>query len=156
MNENEYRATYHDLNKRRCIFEKALNSRVCGCQMAARFNLADREGVACKSPPGQTLCSELIGQLRQNSRFALALTRINGPLPHSREIKVQNGGLLGLQKVLCPEHQEQRKVEDVSGLVAQALETFDTLDRLPFDEIVQSVVGYEGRRKNTRRNGKDS
>jgi hypothetical protein len=151
MNENEYRATYHGLNKRRCIFEKALNSRVCGCQMASRFNLADREGVACKSSPGQVLCSELIRQLRQNARFALALTRINGPLPHSREIKVQNGGLLGLQRVLSPEHQDQRKVENVFGLVAQAIEAFDTLSSLPFDEIVQSVVAYEGRRRHSRK-----
>ena len=147
MNEDEYRATYHGLRKRHCIFEKALNSRVCDCQSASRFNLADREGVACKSPPGQGLCKELIRQLRLNSRFALALTRISGPLSHSREIKVQNGGLLGLQKALSPERQDQRGVENVASLVAQALETFETLDRLPFDEIVQSVVSYKGRRK---------
>ncbi len=151
MNENEYWATYRGLNKRRCIFEKALTSRVCGCQMVSRFNLADREGVSCKSPPGQALCSEMIQQLRQNARFALALTRINGPLPHSREIRLQNGGLLGLQKALSPEHQNQRKVENVFGLVAHAVEVFGALDRLPFDEIVQSVVSYEGRRKHSRK-----
>lgn len=151
MNENEYRSTYHGLNKRRCVFEKALNSRVCACQMANRFNLADREGVACKSASGQASCAELIQLLRRNARFALAMTRIDGPLPHSREIKVQNGGLLGLQKALSPEHQDQRKVENIFGIIAHAVEIYGVLDRLPFDEIVQAVVRYEGRRRHSRK-----
>ncbi|MCP4408549.1 MAG: hypothetical protein GY807_12450 [Gammaproteobacteria bacterium] len=151
MDENEYRVTYQQVNTRRCIFEKALNSRVCACEQSQRFNIADREGVACRSPSGQVLCNELIQLLRHNVRFALHMNRITGPLPHAREIKVQNGGLLGLQKLLLGLKKPQDGVENINGLVRRARDRFGRLADVPFNEIVQSVVSYNGRR---RRSGK--
>lgn len=150
MDEDEYRATYHELNKRRCVFEKAINSRVCECVKSRRFNLADREGVACQSALGQSQCTELIGKLRVNARFAFRLTRIDGPLPHSSEIKIQNGGLLGLQKALSQTQQTQPKVVDINGLVCAAIGRFNRFDWLPYDEIMKSVVNYEARRRCSR------
>ncbi|MEN8130597.1 MAG: hypothetical protein ABFS45_10480 [Pseudomonadota bacterium] len=151
MDENEYRATYHQVNTRRCVFEKALNSRVCACEQSQRFNIADREGVACRSPSGQILCNELIQLFRHNARFALHMNRITGPLPHSREIKVQNGGLLGLQKLLFGSKKPQGGVENIHGLVRDALDRFGRLADVPFNEIVQSVVSYNGRRRRSRK-----
>jgi hypothetical protein len=151
MDENEYRATYHEVNTRCCIFEKALNSRVCACEQSQRFNIADREGVACRIPSGQALCDELIRLLRHNARFALHMNRITGPLPHAREIKVQNGGLLGLQKILLGSKKSQSGVENVHGLVRDALDRFGRLAEVPFSEIVQSVVSYDGRRGRSRK-----
>jgi len=151
MDENEYRATYHKVNKRRCVFEKALNSRVCACDQSRRFNIADREGVACKSQSGQAVCDKLIRSLRYNARFALGMNRITGPLPHAREIKVQNGGLLGLQKVLFEQNQDQGRVSNIYGLLMHALERFGSLESLPFDVIVKSVSSYEGRLRRPRK-----
>ncbi len=151
MDENEYRATYHDINKRRCVFEKAINSRICGCEKSNRFNLADREGVTCGTQSGQALCEELIQHLRHNAKFALRLPRINGPLPHANEIRVQNGGLLGLRKVLFKEHQNQPSVEDIHGLIKQAIAQHGTLDEIPYHEIVKSVLSYHVRRRRPER-----
>jgi hypothetical protein len=154
MDEDIYRATYHELNKRRCIFEKAINSRVCACKKSRQFNLADREGVACTSPAGQMMCKQLVDQFRRNARFSLGLTRVEGPLPHAREIKVQNGGLLGLQKLIVEKHDASKdldRIDNIYGLVAQAIHRYGDLDRLPFNEIVKSVVSYGRRRKRSRR-----
>lgn len=151
MDEDQYRATYHEVNKRRCVFEKALNSRVCACDQSRRFNIADREGVACKSQSGQEVCDELIRYLRHNARFTLGMNRISGPLPHAREIKVQNGGLLGLQKVLFEQNQDQGRVSNIYGLLVHALKRFGSLEQLPFDIIIKSVSAYQGRRRRPRR-----
>ncbi len=151
MDENEYRSTYHELNKRRCLFEKALNSRVCNCEKSNRFNLADREGVTCMSPSGQALCENLIQQLRFNARFALRLTSIEGPLPHASEIKIQNGGLLGLQSVVLKQPLSQQKVVNVYHVVKEAISQYGGLDELPFSDIVKAMVSYEGRRRRSRR-----
>jgi hypothetical protein len=147
MDENEYRATYHEINRCRCVFEKALNSRVCSCNKSSRFNLADREGVACDTPAGQALCTELLQLLRHNARFTLHLTRIDGPLPHASEIRIQNGGLLGLQKALSRGHQEQPNVGNIHGLIAQAIARYENLDNLPYLDIVKSVLSYTIRQK---------
>ena len=150
MEEQEYRDTYHKLNQRRCIFEKTISSRRCTCEKALRFHLADREGIACKSAAGNALCTELLNSMRHKARFALHLTRADAPLPHAKEIKVQTGGLLGLQSLLRPEKPGQQNVDNVLGLINLALQRFGRLAELPYDGIIQSIVKFEGRRKRPR------
>ena len=60
MQENEYKGAYNSINERRCVFEKAVLSRCCSCVKAQRFNLADREGVACQSQSALVLCQTLL------------------------------------------------------------------------------------------------
>ena len=142
MNELEYRETYQSVNERRCVFEKTINSRRCSCEKSCRFHLADREGIACKSATAN--------QMRSNARFALHLTSADEPLPHAREIKVQTGGLLGLQSLLHPEKSAADSVENAIGLVDLAISRFGRLEALPYDIIVQAIVRFEGRKKRPR------
>lgn len=150
MEEQEYKATYRAINQRRCVFEKAINSRRCACVHSRRFCLADREGVGCRSAEANALCSELLATMRRNARFALQLTRAEGPLPHNKEIRVQTGGLLGLQEQLRPELAEQNTVGNIYGLLSQALGVYRQVDALPYEQIVQTIVAFQGRRKRVR------
>jgi hypothetical protein len=145
MEEQQFRDTYHLVNQRRCVFEKAINSRRCSCDRCQRFNLADREGVACKTASGNALCNELLNTMRSKSRFALHLTHADGPLPHTKEIKVQTGGLLGLQALLHPEQAAAVQVENIIKLLDTAIQRYGRLADLPFDLIVQAIVRFEGR-----------
>ena len=144
MDEQQYRSTYHSINELQCVFEKAVLSRRSHCSRCTRFHLADREGAACNSEPGHGWCADLLDHLRRNAIFSLKITQIDGQLPHGKEIKVQNGGLLGLQKALMPEL-EAGEVEDIFELVNQARIRFGDLDRLPYSEIVQSIVTFQAR-----------
>jgi hypothetical protein len=150
MEEQEYRDTYHKLNRRRCVFEKTISSRRCTCEKAQRFHLADREGIACRSAAGNALCGELLNSMRRKARFALHLTQADAPLPHAKEIKVQTGGLLGLQALLHPEKSGQQNIDNAIGLVDLALQRFGNLAELPYDGIIQAIVKFEGRRKRPR------
>lgn len=150
MDENEYRSTYHKLNQSRCRFEKTLLSRRSTCSRSKRFNLADREGVSCLSPAACERCGLLLDSLRENARFALHLTEIDGALPFNKEIKVQTGGMLGLQKLIHPDFGEPDKVEDIYSLVNQAEQQYDSLEKIPFSEIMPSIVSFEGRKRRRR------
>jgi hypothetical protein len=150
MEEREYKTTYQALNQRRCIFEKAISSRSCNCTQAARFCLADREGVACKSEADNRTCIDLLDSLRRNARFSLHVTHADGPLPHAKEIRVQTGGLLGLQKLLHPETTGHDKVVDICRLSREALARYGTLEALPYKQIVQAIVNFRGRAKRVR------
>ena len=87
MDEREYKSTYKSINPTRCVFEKAINSRVCNCSKSVRFNLADREGVSCNLSAAQERCEILLRTLRDNSRFALQLSSPEEPLSHNADIK---------------------------------------------------------------------
>jgi hypothetical protein len=151
VEEQAYRETYRSINQRRCIFEKAINSRRCACAQSARFCLADREGVACNTDSGNRRCTELLENMRRNARFSLQLTQAQAPLPHNKEIRVQVGGLLGLQQVMHPAQADSDTVADVDGLVAEGLQAYGNPESLPWERIVQAIVHYEGRRKRGRR-----
>jgi len=150
MDEQAYRDTYQSINDRRCVFEKTINSRRCSCEKSRRLQLADREGIACNSATANALCGELLNLMRRNARFALHLTSADGPLPHAKEIKVQTGGLLGLQSLLHPEKSAADNVENAIGLIDLAISRFGRLEALPYDVIVQAVVHFEGRKKRPR------
>ncbi len=151
MEEDEYKSTYHEINHQRCVFEKSVNSRRVNCEKSQRFFLADREGIACNSASAQARCRILLDKLRSNARFSLHLTIADSPLPHSKEIKVQAGGLLGLQSAVYPELAREQAVHDVNALVSDAVNQYGDLGALPYEVIVQSIVQFEGRRKKTRR-----
>ncbi len=145
MDETEYRQTYREVNERRCVFEKAINARRCSCNKSQRFNLADREGVSCTGESSCNRCKQLLELLRNNASFALQMTSVPGPLPHAKEVKVQIGGMLGIQKLLQPEKSDDDQVHDINGLAETAVQQFGSLENLPYSEIVKSIVAFEGR-----------
>ncbi len=148
MEEDEYRSTYKELADIRCVFEKALTNRQAKCALAQHFCLADREGYSCQSIEASDKCSELLKTLRKNSIFALKLREINGPLPHNMEIRVQAGGLSGLAGLL--DQANTSSPDDISRILAQAQEKYGSLENLPYNKIIQSVVQFQGRRRKQR------
>ncbi len=152
MDEQEYKNAYNRINSIKCVFEKAMCSLHSTCSRGKMFRLADRHGFGCQSPQDQQRCAELLDHLRKQTRFVFKLTDIEGPLPHNKEIRVQNGGLSGLQKLLDSDPAREQ-VDDVSAIVARVLERYGSLDELPYGQIMQSVMAYQARPK--RRSRKD-
>lgn len=146
MDEDEYRQAYARINSVPCVFEKALCSLVCSCSQGHIFRLADRHGAACKSAQAQQDCTQLLDQLRKQTRFVFKINEIDGPLPHNKEIRVQNGGISGLQKLLDAEHSGQQIV-DVYQVVQDVLKKYGASDVVPFDVVMQSVMAYKARPK---------
>jgi hypothetical protein len=151
VEENEYRSLYHAINAQRCVFEKSILSRRCQCLQAHRFNLADREGVACRNAETAILCQATLERMREKAVFALKLTRIDGPLAHAKEIKVQTGGLFGIRRLLGAELDDNTAIADISALLRSAIERFGDLEKLPYTEIARNIVQFEGRARRGRR-----
>ncbi len=143
MDENAFMQTLGAVNPRPCAFEKAILSRRCVCALVERRYVAEREMVACKLPAARETCSELLGLLRQNSAFALHLAHVTPPLSYAQEVKVQCGGLLGLQH----EIDGADAVSNVIGLVEFACQKFGSFEELPYSKIVQSVVNFQVRKR---------
>lgn len=148
MEENEYKSSYSEIATIRCEFEKALTNNKAKCSYARHFCLADREGYACKSRVSSVKCHELLGLLRESSRFILKLQQTGNKLPHNMEIRVQAGGLSGIQALFTP--QQQDMVEDIFALLEQAEIEFGSFEKLPYSRIVKSIRSYQGRKSRKR------
>lgn len=155
MEEDEYKATYQEIAKNRCVFEKALTNNQCKCRFSQHFWLADREGYACKSKEIASNCRDILEKLRENSRFLLKMHAVDAPLPHNMEIRVQVGGLRGLRTVLAPSENEVL-VADIRALIEKAQKQYDNMDALPYSEIVQSIASFQTRRRGKNKQGRDT
>lgn len=161
MDEDKYRALYKEMNPNRCYFEKLLLLRYGGCEQAKKLFLAEREAFACDSEDAQHQCFKVLEYLRSNARFALQMTQVDGPLPHAKEIKVQVGGLFGLQQLLSHQNltqtevlndddakfgdqsQEHAPIENVFAVVNEAITEYKTLDSIPYNELVKAIVNFK-------------
>lgn len=137
MDEDQYRNTYQRINETRCWFEKAINSRRCGCSLMERFNLADREGVRCTDAQAQQRCAQFLRVLRDKAVFTLQLTRVDGPLPHAKEARVQIGGMLGLQQL---QSSSPDTIPDIHRLLSWGNEQYGGMSQLPYDQLVQAIA----------------
>ncbi len=147
MEENEYRQTYRSVNERRCVFEKLINARRASCSRAQRILLAEREGVACHSAAGQQRCQAYLQVLQEKSRFSLQMTDPAQPLPHIKVMKLQGGGVLGLQTCLFPERAGQINSEDIYTILDTGLSYYGDMQKFPFSQIVQAIAHYQPRPK---------
>ncbi len=153
MEEDEYKSTYNALTSIRCVFEKAITTNRAQCRLSEHFCLADREGYACTDVRSSGKCRKILEIFRKKSVFVLKLQKIKGPLPHNMEIRVQVGGITGLMKRLETQHggqSEQPAIEDIQGLIKQAIEKIGPPETWPYSEIIQSVVQFQGRRRRQR------
>lgn len=144
MDEDNYRSTYSQYNELPCLFEKAVLQQCCKCHLARHFNLAERIGVACSEASAQQQCREFLSIMREKSIFALQLTpSADGKLPHAKKIKIQCGGINGLHLL----ESEGTPDKDVNLLMTRAVSQYGSVAKLPFEQIIRSVVAFEGRKR---------
>ncbi|MEW6133081.1 MAG: hypothetical protein AB1591_07930 [Pseudomonadota bacterium] len=142
-NEDAYRDARKSVNPTPCAFEKGVLARCIACSKAEKHLLAERETINCTDAAAQARCTELKTLLRGHSAFALKVPRIGAQLPHTKELKIQCGGLKGLQTAMSG----AGNVEDVFALIESALASHGSLEDFPYSSVVQGVVHFEPRRR---------
>ncbi|MGA7179650.1 MAG: hypothetical protein WBX11_08715 [Thiobacillaceae bacterium] len=142
-NEDAYSDARKSINPTPCAFEKAVLALCVTCELAQKHLLAERETVNCRDAEAQKTCVELRKALRTHSAFTLKITNLNSPVPHSKEIRAQCGGLKGLQNAMTG----SANVANVRKVVQDALSRYGDLESLPYSAIVQTVANFTIRRR---------
>lgn len=142
MDESAFRQRISEVTARPCAFAKALLTSCLLCDRAERIQIAEREVIACSNTQSHSRCSELHDALRQSFSFALAKSNDGTPLSHTQELRVQCGGLQGLQQVL----QGDCEVVNVDALLEGVQGKWQTLTEIPYSEVVHAASQcYKGR-----------
>ena len=123
-----------------CVFAKALLARAAVCELAARRAVAEREIIECRSPVARINCATLAALMHERARFALRLPSPGQPMIHAHALRLQCGGLLGLQQSLGAAQ------ADVHRMVGVAHERFGSLTELPWEAIVHALKQWQSHR----------
>lgn len=142
MDETAYRQICSEVIERPCTFEKALLARCVACDRSTRIQIAEREAITCQNASSFSRCTSLHDSLRPSFAFALGKVRDDAPLPHAQEMRVQCGGLKGLQYVL----NDNADVANVDALLGSVLQKWGEISEIPYSEVVHAAnLCYKGR-----------
>ncbi len=141
VDEATFKRVLKSANPQPCPFDRALLSGCCACSLVDRHYIAERETLVCPQPAAQAACVEVLEQLRQNSVFAIRELRDAVQVTHAHNMKIQCGGLHGLQR----EVDGADDVADVAALVSMARKRYGAADRFPYQVIVRSVAAWQSR-----------
>ena len=142
VNESAYREASARATPLPCVFAVALQARQVECELAGKQSLAEREVLACIQPTAHLNCEMLERLLLERATFPLHL-HPHAPLTHATVMRLQCGGLRGLQQALAASR------ADVHRMVRQAQDEHGSLTGLPWDQIVQTIVAWRPRRRSS-------
>ncbi len=145
VDELAFRQARHFANVQSCAFGKAVLAGCCSCSLAKKHYIAERESVVCVDLSARNRCISMHQLLRLNSAFALNHIHADEPMTHAQEVKLQCGGLIGLQLAV----NNTKAVADVVTLLDAARGKFGDQQMFPYSQIVQSVAAFRPRKKHT-------
>jgi hypothetical protein len=142
MDEAAYRQKFSEMIERPCTFEKALLAGCVACCHERRVQIAEREAISCRNASSLIRCTSLHDSLRHNFAFVLGLTHDEPVISHAKELRVQCGGLMGIQQVLS----DSTEVGNVDGLLGAILQRWGDMAEIPYSEVVHAAaLSFKGR-----------
>lgn len=129
----------------KCAFAAPLIAGTFGCSRAETVTRRGGPDVACRAPGSSRRCGELFERLKVAALPAFGVEDDLESMPHSVLMKIQHGGLLGLQRVLGGQPAES--VGDVDALLEQTLARYPTPEAVPCADVVADMTGYRLRRR---------
>jgi hypothetical protein len=125
-----------------CPFSATLVTEDFGCVNAAGIVRRGGAEIACTSDAAHARCHRLFQKLKEAALPAFGVADDLLQMPHSVQVKIQYGGLLGLQRIASPAVEPASVVKDIDQLVASVAQRFSTLDDIPFSELCDDMTGY--------------
>lgn len=140
VDEAAYRQLREQTAALPCVFRGALQARQAECELATKKSLAEREELLCAQAPAHINCEMLERLFHERATFPLHL-HPGQPVTHAMALRLQCGGLRGLQAALVSPR------ADVHQMVQQAQRVHGSLTDLPWAQIVESIVNWQPRRR---------
>lgn len=129
----------------KCAFAAPLVTGAFGCCQAEPVTRRGGPDVACRAAASSERCRELFERLKGAALPAFGVEDDLESMPHSVLVKIQHGGLLGLQRAIAGQPAE--RVDDIDRLVDQAIERYAAIAAVPCTELVEDMIGYRLRRR---------
>ncbi|MHB1141327.1 MAG: hypothetical protein ACYC1T_06175 [Sulfuricaulis sp.] len=130
----------------KCAFSNTLITGQFGCDKAEQVTRRGGPDIACTSEAAHQRCEKLFQQMKAAALPAFGVEDDLLSMPHSVLVKIQHGGLLGLQRLLDAAAGSEG-VKNIHVLVDQAVEKYSHLDAIPCPALVQDMTGYKLRRR---------
>ncbi|MGB5306473.1 MAG: hypothetical protein WBN51_11860 [Gammaproteobacteria bacterium] len=133
-----------------CPFSSTLLSDNFGCRHASQIVRRGGAEIACSAAASHDRCTLLFRKLKDAALPAFAVEDDLLQMPHSVLVKIQYGGLLGLQRSIAREDTRKDVIEDINALIDAAIEHYSALENIPCNTLVDDMTAYKLSRRGKR------
>ena len=133
------------MKEHRCPFQVPQIKKDFACTLGVEVTRRDGAAVACQSGSASQHCCELYAHLKQVGLEAFGMKDDLAKVPQSLYIKVQYGGLLGLQRLLGDD--ERQDIVDISSLLKQLHSRYGEIENIPCEQVKTDIESHKVRRK---------
>lgn len=129
----------------KCVFSAPLITRHSGCALAREVTRRGGPEIACTDEAAQAACAQLFDHLKTAALPAFGVEDDLLSMPHSVLVKIQHGGLLGLQRLVQGGAAGDGRIDNIQQLVAAAHRQFGEMAAIPADTIVPDITAFKTR-----------
>jgi hypothetical protein len=138
------------MTDRICPFSATLAKNDFACPRATQVIRRGGTEFSCQSGTAHTRCQQLFENCKQAALPEFGVEDDLTMMPQSVLVKIQFGGLLGLQRSISEPSADGKGVEDIDALVGAAIEHFSGLESIPYQQLARDIIAW----KLPRRRGK--
>ena len=135
------------MEEHKCAFSNTLVTGQFGCEKGEQVTRRGGPDVVCTSDKAHQQCENLFQRMKQVALPAFGVEDDLLSMPHSVQVKIQFGGLLGLQRLQGGSTDESAVVKNIHGLVDQAIGKHGGLDAIPCQAFVEDMTSYKLKRR---------
>lgn len=132
----------------KCPFASPITSGRAACSLAREVVRRGGSEYDCQTEAAHRRCSALFARLKAAGLAAFEVDDDLTQMPHSVLVKVQGGGLAGLQRRLGG---DPGWIDDIDALVERALAHWHGLDAIPTEALAAEMLDYKLARRTRRR-----
>jgi hypothetical protein len=129
----------------KCAFSSTLIGNPFGCEKAEPVTRRGGPDMACTSDEAHRRYEQLFQRLKEAALPAFGVEDDLLNIPHSVLVKIQFGGLLGLQRQL--DGAAGGFVGNIKALIGRALEKHGSLDAIACHLFVKDMTSYKLKRR---------
>jgi hypothetical protein len=138
------------MEEHKCPFSAPLITRQFGCAHSQEVIHRGGAEINCTQAAAHSQCTQLFQRLKAAALPAFGVEDDLLSMPHSVLVKIQYGGLLGLQHVLRAAQPAAERVEDIQALVSEALVRFGSTADIPCASFVTDMTTFKPRARRGR------
>lgn len=131
-----------------CPFSATLVQEDFACPNANPIVRRGGAEIACTDALAHARCQQLFQRLKDAALPEFGVEDDLLKMPHSVLVKIQYGGLLGLDRSLHPST-DTTAIDDIDKLVSVAIERFGSVEAIPYRDFCDQIINYRlpGRRR---------
>jgi hypothetical protein len=120
------------------------------CRHAEKIIRRGGAEFACNSADTHVECSQLLRCLKDVALPEFGVEDDPTQMPYSTLVKIQFGGLLGLQRITAATESTANGIADIASLIDAAKARFASIDAVPCESLCADITNYKLSRRRSR------